>query len=92
MILAWRRPAESSRLAGFWELPGPEQLPRARVRAMVGRFRHTIVSTNYSYHVFRASVVRAPKAFEWLPKNKLHEVPLSTAAKKALACLDKQKG
>jgi A/G-specific adenine glycosylase len=90
MILAWRRPAESSRLAGFWELPEPALLPRAKMRDQAARFRHTIVNTNYSYNVFRASLVRVPKNFEWLPKDKLHEVPLSTAAKKALACLDKQ--
>ncbi len=90
MILAWRRPAESVRLAGFWELPEPAQVPRAQLQDQVARFRHTIVNTNYSYNVFRASLVRAPKKFGWLPKDKLHEVPLSTAAKKALACLAEQ--
>ena len=90
MILAWRRPADSARMAGFWELPERADVPRARVQKHVARFRHTIVNTNYSCDVFRAALVRPPKKFEWLPKNKLHEVPLSTAAKKALACLAEQ--
>jgi A/G-specific adenine glycosylase len=92
MILAWKRPAESRRLAGFWELPEPAQVPRARLETRIAGFRHTIVNTNYSYHVFRASLVRAPAKFQWLSKDKLHEVPLSTAAKKALACLEKYVG
>jgi A/G-specific adenine glycosylase len=87
-ILAWQRPAESRRLAGFWELPEPAQVPRARVNARIGGFRHTIVNTNYSYDVFRASLVGAHKEFHWLSMDKLHEFPLSTAAKKALACLE----
>ena len=90
MILAWKRPAESRRLAGFWELPEPAQLPRARVESRIAGFRHTIVNTTYSYDVFRASLVRIPAKFQWLSKDKLHEFPLSTAAKKALACLEKQ--
>ena len=88
MILAWKRPEKSLRLAGFWELPEPAQLPRAQVENRIGRFRHTIVNTNYSYNVFRASLLRAPAEFHWLHKSKLNEVPLSTAAKKALACLE----
>jgi A/G-specific adenine glycosylase len=87
-ILAWQRPAESRRLAGFWELPEPAQVPRARVDARIGGFRHTIVNTNYSYNIFRAFLGRAPAKFHWLSKDKLHEFPLSTAAKKALACAE----
>jgi A/G-specific adenine glycosylase len=91
-ILAWQRPAESRRLAGFWELPEPAQVPRATVESRIGQFSHTIVNTNYSYNVFRASLVRVPSKFHWLSKDKLHEFPLSTAAKKALACLKKREG
>ena len=84
-ILAWKRPAESRRLAGFWELPEPAQLPSARMLAEIARFRHTIVNTNYYYSVFRASLPHVPATFRWLSKGKLHEFPLSTAMKKALA-------
>jgi A/G-specific adenine glycosylase len=86
-ILTWQRPADNPRLAGFWELPEPGQLPGARVGARIGQFRHTIVNTNFRFEVFRASLVLVPDGFRWLAKKRIHEVPLSTAAKKALACL-----
>src|ERR1700686_2224232 len=76
-ILAWKRPADSRRLAGFWELPEPAQLPRARIKSKIAEFRHTIVNTNYSYHVFRASLLHVPTMFHWLSKKELHEFPLS---------------
>lgn len=88
-MLTWQRPAESRRLPGFWELPEPRQLPDARLESRVARFRHTIVNTSYRFEVFRASLVLAPEGFHWLAKKKLREIPLSTTAKKALACLSK---
>jgi len=88
-ILAWQRPKDGRRLPGFWELPEPEQLVEVRVGARVGTIRHTIVNTNYSFHVHRASAGRVPKGFHWLERKTLTEFPLSTAAKKALACLAK---
>ena len=86
-MLIWQRPADSRRMAGFWELPEPGQLPRARVGSAVAAFRHTIVNTSYIFEVLNASLVRAPEGFHWLETKNLHEVPLSTTAKKALACL-----
>jgi len=87
-ILAWKRPADSRRLAGFWELPEPAQLPRARIETQIARFRHTIVNTNFFFDVFRASLERAPAVFQWLAKDQLREFPLSTSAKKALASVN----
>ncbi len=91
-ILVWQRPAQSKRLAGFWELPELENLPQARPTAKVAGFRHTIVNTNYFFAVFRASLRHAPDGFQWLAKRKIDEVPLSTTAKKALQCLAKHEG
>jgi A/G-specific adenine glycosylase len=88
-ILAWQRPSESRRLAGFWELPETDQLPGAKVESRVAGFRHTIVNTNYRIAVFRATLTRTPKGFHWLATEGLSEIPLSTTAKKALACLTK---
>jgi A/G-specific adenine glycosylase len=90
-VLVWQRPPDSRRLAGFWELPEPEQLPAARSRTRVAEFRHTIVNTTYIVKVLSASLVRVPGGFHWLATKNLHEVPLSTTAKKALACLGRQK-
>ena len=84
-ILFWRRPAESSRLAKFWELPEREQLPDAEVTDYAGAFRHTIVNTIYLVEVCRASVPSRPNGFRWLAKTSLEHVPVSTTAKKALA-------
>jgi A/G-specific adenine glycosylase len=86
-ILLWQRAAVSRRLAGFWELPEPEHFPAAEIGPKIGVFRHTIVNTNYLVRVHRASTVRVPKGFRWLPEKKLNKLPLSTTAKKALACL-----
>ncbi len=87
-ILIWQRSPEDGRLAGFWELPEPDQLEGARLGSRIGQFRHTIVNTNFLCRVFRASLLRVPKGFCWLAKSKIHEVPLSTTAKKALKCLE----
>ena len=86
-ILIWQRSQENRRLAGFWELPEPDQLAGAKLGARIGQFRHTIVNTNFLCHVFRASLVLVPEGFHWLAKSRIHGVPLSTTAKKALACL-----
>ncbi len=91
-VLFWQRPAPSPRLAGFWELPGPEDLPKARVGREVGTFRHSIVNTQYHIQVVRATVLHVPAGFHWLSQRKLNEVPLSTTAKKALLCLARQSG
>jgi A/G-specific adenine glycosylase len=84
-VLFWQRPEESSRLAQFWELPEPEQLPEARVIGRAGAFRHTIVNTTYLVEVCRATLFGRPKGFRWLTKSNLADLPVSTTAKKALA-------
>jgi A/G-specific adenine glycosylase len=87
-ILIWQRSQENGRLAGFWELPEPEQLEGVKLGVRIGQFRHTIVNTNFLCHVFRASLLIVPKGFRWLAKSRIQEVPLSTTAKKALACIE----
>ena len=89
-ILAWQRDQESRRLAGFWELPEYGEIPGARLGRKLGTFRHTIVNTSYRYEVYRAALPSAPRGFRWLTVDKLHEIALSTAAKKALRCLGRQ--
>jgi A/G-specific adenine glycosylase len=86
-ILLWRRGADSRRLAGFWELPEKEQLPEARVREKAGQFRHTIVHTTYLVRVDRAWSGSCPDGFRWVARAELAKLPLSTTARKALACL-----
>jgi A/G-specific adenine glycosylase len=99
-ILLWQRPADSRRLAGFWELPEREQVPGAEVSISAGRFRHTIVHTTYLVEVCRATVrqqalpngrgpLTEPSDLQWVPKSRLRDLPLSTTAKKALILLTK---
>jgi A/G-specific adenine glycosylase len=88
-VLFWQRPAESPRLAKFWELPEPEQLPTAQVTDYAGIFRHTIVNTTYLVEVCRATVGSRPDGFHWVAKASLRDLPVSTTAKKALALYDR---
>lgn len=83
-ILLTQRPADSRRLAGFWELPEHEQIPDATLGREIGEFRHTIVHTTYLVQVFRAVIHRRPHTFQWLTRDKLRQFPLSTIARKAL--------
>jgi A/G-specific adenine glycosylase len=86
-ILLWQRPADSRRLAGFWELPEREQVPGAKISAAAGTFRHTIVHTTYLVEVYWATVSSGPKQLKWIAKGILGDLPLSTTAKKALNLL-----
>jgi A/G-specific adenine glycosylase len=83
-ILLWQRSRDVPRLAGFWELPEPIQLPAARVGASLCEFRHTIVNTLFKCQVHQASLAIVPKGFRWVAKKSLQALPLSTTARKAL--------
>lgn len=86
-MLLWQRPADSRRLAGFWELPEREQIPHAITYQSAGGFRHTIVNTTYLVEVRLASVEAVDGNFQWVTKPRLERLPLSTTAKKALILL-----
>jgi A/G-specific adenine glycosylase len=77
---------QGSRVAGFWDLPEPS--PAFRVGNVLGEFRHTITHRHYRFTVREASVQRTPKPFRWWTRQQIHEIPLSTTAKKGLRCLD----
>jgi A/G-specific adenine glycosylase len=81
-LLLWQRPADSSRLSGFWELPGAEP------GSCRGSFRHSITNHNYRFHVVAGRIRRAPRGFRWIPRQRLSKMPLSTTTRKALSCLD----
>lgn len=83
-ILMWQRPADSRRLAGFWELPSPEQLPDLESVRNAGEFRHTITHHHYRIAVLVANATRAPKPLRWVRITDLPSLPLSTTARKAL--------
>lgn len=83
-MLFWRRPLTSVKLAGFWELPEPEQAPDAVVGAVLGRFRHSITNHDYSFQVSEATLPSKPKCLDWLSPAEQARSPLSTTARKAL--------
>jgi A/G-specific adenine glycosylase len=83
-ILLWRRPEDSGRLAGFWELPEAGQLPEASRGEVLRRFPHAIVNHRYSVAVLRAAVKRTPPGFVWVPESEFAQIPLSTLTRKAL--------
>ena len=83
-ILLRQREADARRMAGFWELPTPDQLPRARIGRRLGAFRHTITHHHYTFGVAEASAPQARRPFRWHEPRQLAEIPLSTTARKAL--------
>jgi len=86
-LLLWQRTADSRRLAGFWELPSPEQLPESNAMAAIGTFRHTITHHHYRVTVRAGTLppsMRPTRPLRWIPLDTLPALPLSTTARKAL--------
>lgn len=83
-LLLSERPATSARLAGFWELPESAQAPQARMKKILGTFRHAIVQHSYKIEVRQAVISRPPRGFCWVPVARLRDMPLSTITRKAL--------
>jgi A/G-specific adenine glycosylase len=83
-ILLRQREAEASRMAGFWDLPTPRDLPDARVERRLGEFRHTITHHHYRFTV-AAAAAHIPKGpFRWFRAAEMEGIPLSSTARKAL--------
>jgi A/G-specific adenine glycosylase len=78
--------APSPRVRGFWDLPEPS--PGIRKGSHLGTFRHTILHRQYTFAVCAGSIVRRASGMRWIALARLDELPLSTAAKKALRCLN----
>jgi A/G-specific adenine glycosylase len=72
------------RVHGFWDLPEPFE--GARIGAKIGEFRHSITHHRYIFAVHSADARTTPKGFRWFNPKDIHEIPLSTAAKKGLRC------
>ena len=76
----------SPRVNGFWDLPEPFE--GARLGARVGTFRHAITVSQYLFEVREGSAGRVPPGARWWDEKELKRIPLSTASKKALKCLE----
>jgi A/G-specific adenine glycosylase len=86
-VLLRRRAASSRRMAGFWDLPSPEDLPRARTGRCLGAFRHTITHHHYTFTVMTATARADGPEFGWFDPAQFDAIPLSTTARKALKLL-----
>jgi A/G-specific adenine glycosylase len=84
-VLLRQREAGARRMAGFWELPTPAELPGARIVERIGTFRHTITHHHYTFEVAKASASRHDPPFRWFEPRTIGTIPLSTTARKALA-------
>jgi A/G-specific adenine glycosylase len=88
-VLLRQRDAAARRMAGFWDLPSPEDLPGERLGKHLGKIRHTITHHRYTFAVRSAAVrsaavdVAGPE-FGWFRPAELTGIPLSTTARKAL--------
>lgn len=83
-ILLRQREADASRMAGFWDLPTPADLPNARLQKEWGEIRHKITHHHYRLTV-AAATARVPRGpFRWFGIVEIEGVPLSTTARKAL--------
>jgi A/G-specific adenine glycosylase len=84
-ILLRQRDAAAKRMAGFWDLPAPEDLPAAKLGERIGEIRHTITHHHYRLEVRRATASLPSRGgFRWFRISQLAEIPVSTTARKAL--------
>ena len=80
----------SPRVSGFWELP--EVFTGVRLGPKLGAFRHAITNSQYHFEVREARIATHPRTCRWWDETKLIEIPLSTPTRKALRCLEAQRG
>jgi A/G-specific adenine glycosylase len=89
-VLLRQRASHERRMADFWELPHPEDLPRLKNARFAGTITHTITHHHYTIDV-QAAEVRAnwksPPEFKWFTVGELDGIPLSTIARKALGLI-----
>src|ERR1035437_3963309 len=81
-ILLRRRAAPASRMAGFWDLPAPADLPAAKIGKRIGDIRHTITHHHYRLEVHSATADLPDRdGFRWFTIAQLAEIPFSTPAR-----------
>jgi len=83
-VLLRQRALSERKMAGFWELPAPDDLPGLRSARNIGTVRHTITHRNYTITVVAARISAAPPGMRWFQIVELRRIPVSTASRKAL--------
>jgi A/G-specific adenine glycosylase len=83
-VLLRQRHAKESRMAGFWDLPTPQELPGVAQGVLLGEIRHTITHHHYALEVRAAAAPRRVLApFRWFAPAEFDSIPLATTARKA---------
>jgi A/G-specific adenine glycosylase len=82
-VLLQQRDAGESRMAGFWDLPTPETLPRAAAGHALATIRHTITHHHYTL-IVRTAKLRGSATGQWFRPSDMENLPLATTARKAL--------
>jgi A/G-specific adenine glycosylase len=86
-LLLQRRADTEGRMAGFWELPSPADLPEAIPGEVIGTVRHTITHHHYTVEARLGQLPRnwQPAApFAWFSVPELDAIPLTTISRKCL--------
>jgi A/G-specific adenine glycosylase len=83
LVLMRQRPADSPRMAGFWEIPSTSDLPDLTHLRHCGSFRHTIVNTIFDVQVSTGRLRRAPAGSQWTNAAQAG-MPVTTISRKAL--------
>ncbi len=83
-LLLRQREPDARRMAGFWDLPSPADLPGARVKRRLGEIRHTVTHHHYTYAVAVATTRAARGPFRWFDEAEMKAVPVSTIVRKAI--------
>jgi A/G-specific adenine glycosylase len=78
-----QRSPEEKRMAGFWELPAKEMLPRWRGKA-VKRIVHQIVNDRFQVTIWRGRAPQVLPVGRWFSPAELQTIPLATITRKAL--------
>jgi len=96
-VLVRQRPSSLSLMPGFWEFPqveGPEldrdclAARHIRLETIAGHFSHSITYHKYSGSAFYGVLKgRRPVGFQWVEREKLGALPLTTITKKALEAM-----
>ena len=89
-VLLLRTPSGARRMAGFWNLPSPEDAPCLRAGETIGEFRHSIVNHRFLIRVrvgageLESGVRASQGEWAWFDVRRLDDAPLATTARKAL--------
>ena len=83
-VLLGQRAATERRMAGFWDLPRADEIPRAVRARRLGSFRHTITHHHYTFAVWTADAAPPKQNFRWFTAGELGGIPLATIARKGL--------